>query len=251
MIRRISILVFSVFVLFCVQASAQTVDELINKNIEARGGLEKLKAVKTMRMTGKMIMQGMEVPVTMQMKRPNLMRMEMTFQGRTMVMAYDGVTAWWIMPFTGSSEPEKVPEDQAKNLQDQADFDGALVDYKEKGHTVELIGKEDMEGTPVYKLKLTKKNGDIQYIYLDAENFLELKTTGKRKVQGAEIEGESYISDYKSVSGLMIPHAIETKAKGQPFSQTIKFDKVELDVPLDDSIFKMPAKSQDKQPPKP
>ena len=127
-------------------------------------------------------------------------------------------------------------------------MDGSMVDYKEKGHTVELIGKEDLEGTPVYKIKLTLKNGDVRYIYLDAENYLELKITSKRQIPGGEAELENHLSNYKPVNGILMAHSIENKVKGQTVSQ-ITFDKVEMDIPMDDSIFKMPVKAEEK--PKP
>ena len=132
-------------------ASAQTVDELIAKNIEAKGGLAKIKAVKSMRATGKMIGgPGMEFPFVMMNKRPKSTRMEFTFQGMTGMQVYDGKTAWMSMPFAGKKEPEVMPPDESKMLEEQADFDGPLVDYKEKGHTVELAGKEQVEGADAY-----------------------------------------------------------------------------------------------------
>jgi hypothetical protein len=146
---------------------------------------------------------------------------------------------------TGSKDPEKMPEEQIKEVKQQADPDGPLVDYQEKGHTVELIGKEDMEGTPVYKLKLTLKTGDVQYLYLDGGSFLLLKQTAKRKVQGTEMEVDVYFSNYKSVNGLMIAHSTESKMRSQTAVQMI-YEKVEMDVAVDDSIFKMPTKDKPK-----
>jgi len=241
----------SIFVLvICSLAIAQeTVDDIIKKNIEARGGYENLKAVKTMKVTGKQMMQGIEVPFTIFQKRPKLIRLEATVQGQTMVQAYDGENPWWINPFMGSTDPQKMPEDQAKSIQEQSDMDGHLVDYKDKGHTVELIGKEDMEGTEVYKIKVELKNGDIRYDLLDTEYFLELKTIAKIKRQGTEIEAETSVSDYKEVNGLMIAHSIETKVGGNVVSQII-IDTIEMDVDVDDSIFTMPAKKEEAPTPK-
>ena len=248
MIRRVLGSLLAITVLFAFQASAQTVDELIKKNIDARGGIQKLKAVKSMKATGKITPQGLEIPITLQQKRPAMVRMDAVFQGKSLIQSYDGETGWKIDPFQGSSDPEKVAGDDLKDLQEQSDVDGALVDYKDKGHTVELIGKEDLEGTPVYKLKLTLKNGDVRYFYLDAENYLELKVTSKRKTPGGEIDVDQYLGNYKPVNGIMFPFSIETKVKGQSQNQ-ITIDKVEMDVPIDDSIFKMPAKPAEK--PKP
>lgn len=245
MIRKLLGSFFTLAVLLAIQASAQTVDELIKKNIDAHGGVQKLKAVKSVKATGKINQQGLEIPITVIQKRPANLRLEVTFQGKTQVGAYDGENGWKIDPFQGSSEPEKVAGDEVKELQEQSDMDGPLVDYKDKGHTVELIGKEDMEGTPVYKLKLTLKNGDVRTIYIDAENYLELRVTSKRKTPGGEIEVDQYLGNYKPINGIVFPFSIETKVKGQTVNQ-ITIDKMELDVAIDDALFKMPAKAQDK-----
>jgi len=245
MIRRLLTLTLSLTVLFCVQASAQTVDDLIKKNIDAHGGIQKLKAVKSMKATGKITPQGLEIPITLQQKRPGMVRMDATFQGKSMVQAYDGTTAWKIDPFQGNPDPEKVAGDDLKDLEEQADLDGPLVDYKQKGHTVELIGKEDMEGTPVYKLKLTLKNGDVRNIYIDAENYLELKVTSKRKTPGGEVDIDQFLGNYKSVNGMMFAFSIDTRINGQSVN-TITLDKIELDSAIDEAVFKMPAKPPEK-----
>jgi len=242
--RLLTLTLASTF-LFCVQASAQNVDDLIKKNIDAHGGIQKLKAVKSMKASGKITPQGLEIPITLQQKRPGMVRMDATFQGKAMVQAYDGTTGWKIDPFQGNPDPEKVAGDDLKDLEEQSDLDGALVDYKQKGHTVELIGKEDMEGTPVYKLKLTLKNGDVRNIYIDAENYLELKVTSKRKTPGGEIEVDQFLGNYKSVNGLMFAFSIDTRVNGQSVN-TITIDKIELDVPVDEALFKMPAKPAEK-----
>lgn len=245
MIRRLLPLTLSLAFLFCVQASAQTVDELIKKNIDAHGGIEKLKAVKTMKASGKITPQGLEIPIVLQQKRPGMVRMDATFQGKSMVQAYDGTTGWKIDPFQGNPDPEKVAGDDLKDLEEQSDLDGPLVDYKQKGHTVELIGKEEMEGTPVYKIKLTLKSGDVRNIYLDADNYLELKVTSKRKTPGGEVNVDQYMGNYKSVNGMMFAFSIDTRVNGQSVN-TITIDKIELDVPVDEALFKMPAKPVEK-----
>ncbi|MFY9553082.1 MAG: hypothetical protein WAV47_00030 [Blastocatellia bacterium] len=245
MIRKALSIIVPLTFLFCAQASAQTVDELIKKNIDAKGGIQKIKAIKSVKVTARFIQQGLEIPIVIQQKRPNLTRMDMTFQGKSMVQAYDGSSGWKIDAFQGSSEPEKIAGDELKDAQEQADMDGALVDYKEKGHTVELIGKEDVEGTPAYKIKLTLKNGDVRNIFIDAENFLDLRVNAKRKTPGGEIEIDQYLGNYKPVSGVLFAFSIETKVKGQTVNQ-ITIDKAETDVAIDDSIFKMPAKPPEK-----
>ncbi len=223
-------------------ASAQTVDELLAKHIEAKGGRTKIKAVQTMRTTGKMVLpQGIEMPVVMVQKRPKSFRMEFSLQGMTGIQAYDGKTAWMTMPFMGKKDPETMGAEESKMVEEQADFDGPLMDYKEKGNTVELVGKEQVEGADAHKLKVTLKNGEVRYIYLDAETYLEIRTDAKRTIRGTEVESESYMGDYKEVEGLMMPFAVESGAKGSPQRQKIVIEKVELNPTLPDSLFLMPA----------
>ncbi|MES1243553.1 MAG: hypothetical protein ABUT39_18235 [Acidobacteriota bacterium] len=238
--------------LMAVAAQAQTVDEIIAKNIEAKGGLDKLKAVQSMRISGKMMVgPGMEAPMVIEMARPHKVRMEFTFQGMTGIQAYDGKGGWSVMPFMGKKEPEPMSADDLKQAEDQADIDGPLVDYKEKGNQVEYLGKDEIEGTPVHKLKITKKNGDVQTLYLDADSYLEIKAEGKSKVRGQEIEGETTFGDYKEVGGLIFAHSIQSKLKGgQGPGQTITFEKVEINPDIPASRFEMPAAKPAEEKPK-
>lgn len=225
-------------------ASAQTVDEVIAKNIEAKGGLEKLKSVQTLRMTGKMTMGlGIEAPATIEFKRPNRVRMEITFQGNVGTQAYDGKTGWSISPFGGKQEPEPMSAEDLKDIEEQSDMDGPLVDYKAKGHTVELLGKEKVEGSDAYKLKVTLKNGDVRYIYLDADAHLEIKGESKRTIRGSEVEIETSIGDYKEVGGLLFPHSLQSGAKGRPERQNIMVEKIEINPAIEETRFVMPAAS--------
>jgi len=158
--------------------SAQTADELIEKNIQARGGREKLKSVQSARITGKMVMgQGMEAPFTEEKSRPSNVRRDFTFQGMTGTMAYDGKNGWQVMPFMGKKDPEPMSADELKEIQDDADIDGPLVDYKTKGNQVEYLGKVDVEGSPAYKLKLTQKSGDVTTISV----FIASSTASSRE----------------------------------------------------------------------
>jgi hypothetical protein len=225
---------------------AQTVDEIVAKNIEARGGLEKLKAIRSAKMTGRMtIGPGSEAPMVIEVKRPNKMRLDVTVQGMTLTQAYDGKTGWQINPFGGSKNAEPMSAEDLKEAEEQADIDGPLVDWKTKGHKVELAGKDKVEGTDVYKLRVTLKNGNVQYIYLDADSYLDIKTEEKRSVRGTEVETEQTIGDYKEVGGLLIPHSFENGAKGKPEKQKITIEKIELDLPVEDDRFAMPAKKDE------
>ncbi|MGO9515408.1 MAG: LolA family protein, partial [Candidatus Korobacteraceae bacterium] len=189
--------------------SAQTVDEIIAKNVQARGGMDKIKSVQTIRSTATMTMgPGMEAPGSMIVKRPDMARLEFTIQGLTAIQAYDGKNAWQVMPFMGKKEPEMMSADDKKDIEENADIDGPLVDYKSKGNKIELLGKDKIEGTSAYKLKVTLKNGDVITDYLDADSFLEIKQEMKRTVRGSEQEIESSLGDYKEVNGVMFPFAM-------------------------------------------
>ncbi|HEX4956303.1 MAG TPA: hypothetical protein VF017_23190 [Thermoanaerobaculia bacterium] len=224
------------------EEAAPTLEQVIDKNLAARGGKDKLTAMKSVRITGKMTMgPGMEAPFVLEWKRPEKMRMEFTIQGMTGVQAFDGESGWMVMPFMGKTTPEKMPEDAAKEVREQADFEGTLVNWKDKGHTVELLGVEEVEGTPAYKLKVTKKGGEVETLFIDTDSNLEFKSAQKREQNGQEMEVESIYGDYKEVAGLMMPHSIEARAVGMPMSQVMTIEKIEVDADIADSRFVMPA----------
>lgn len=219
----------------------KTADEVIALNLAARGGADKIAAMKSMRMSGKMTMgPGMEAPFVIEWKRPNKMRMEFTVQGMTGIQAFDGETAWMLMPFMGQTTAERMPEQQAKDVIDQADLEGALVNYKEKGSQAEYLGVVDIEGTPAYKVKLAKKSGEVVNYYIDTDSNLEIKADTKRTINGQEQEIQVSFGDYKEVSGLMVSHSIEAKAPGAPGGQVITAEKIEVNTDLPDDRFAMP-----------
>jgi len=243
MLRRI-LVVLGLLTAFASVASAQTVDDIIAKCNTARGGLDKIKAINTIRLTGKMTVgPGFEAPVVMLEKRPNQSKMSFTLQGMTGIQAYDGKVGWAVMPFMGKKDPEQMSADDVKEIADQSDIDGPMIDYKAKGNTVELLGKEQIEGTDAYKMKLTLKSGTVRTVYIDADSYLEIKTTGKRTVRGTETEFESTIGDYKAVDGVMFPFSIENSVTGHPEKQKITFEKIEVNPKLAADEFTMPAKT--------
>ncbi len=237
-------LILAAALLFAVssQAADLTVDDIIAKNAEAKGGLDKLRAITSVKFTGKMAFGPMEAPFVMTKKRPENMKVDFTIQGMTASQAYDGTTGWMVMPFLGKKDPEAMSGDDLKNAKEQADFDGPFIDYAKKGNKVELLGKEDVEGTPSYKIKLVTKEGTESIVYVDAESFLEFKIASKRSVQGQEVETETTIGNYQEVEGLLFPFSMESKAKGAPSGQVITIEKVELNLAVDDASFKMPEK---------
>jgi outer membrane lipoprotein-sorting protein len=223
------------------EGSDLSLDEVIARNTEAKGGEEKIRQVDTVKATGKMGMgPGMEAPFTWTWKRPDKLRMSFEMQGMTGTQAFDGESGWMVMPFMGQSEPEKMTEEQLDQFKNQTDWEGPLMDYEEKGHKVELIGKEETEGTEAYKIRVTYENGNETYLFLDAEYFLEIKQVAKREIQGNEIEVEMSIGDYKEVDGLMVAHSITIKPMGAPAGQTLTFETLEFNGEVDDSVFEMP-----------
>ncbi len=227
-----------------VNIHSQTVDDIINKHIDAMGGLDKIMAVKTVKFTGTFSGMGADIPVTVVIKRDDKVRMDMTFQGMSMTQAYDGTTGWQINPFSGKKDADKMTPEETKEMKDEAEFEGQLVNYKEKGSKVELLGKEDMEGTDSYKIKLTDKDGDITTYWLDASSYLVIKESTKRKFKEKEITQDMYPGNYQAVEGVMFPMSVEVKSGSGDNSQKGTWTKVELNTDVDDSIFKMPEGSK-------
>jgi outer membrane lipoprotein-sorting protein len=225
-------------------ASALTVDELIAKNIEARGGLDKIHAVQSIRFTGKIRFGTTDLPYVIVMKRPEMLRTELTLQGMTAVRAFDGKDAWRVSPFRGRVDPEKMSADEAKVMKINADLEGPLVDYKSKGNTVEYLGTEDVDGTEAHKLKVTFKSGNIRYIYLDPDYFLEIRNVDVTRIRGAEEVDETDLGNYEKVEGLYFPYAMESGAKDGPKDSAVTIEKTEVNVNLDDTLFHFPAPKQ-------
>ena len=237
----ITILLVTV-VSFSGMTQVMSLDEILSKYYQAIG-MANVKEWKTLVMKCKSSVQGVDYPVTIISKRPGKIRFETEVQGNKMVQAFDGQAGWSVIPWSGSTDPQDMSPDEIKGMKDQADFDGALYNWKEKGHKVELIGKEDMDGTSVFKIKIIKANGDIETDFIDAENFVPVKVSAITKIQGNETESESYPSNYKEVNGAMMPFAIENKMKGQTVSHVV-IDKYEINKEVDDNLFVKPAKKQ-------
>lgn len=221
-------------------AAAQTVDDVIAKNIEAHGGLQKIKSIQTIRTSGKLDVGFFRVAFQQENKRPDRVREEATIQGLTQLRAYDGKAGWQVSPFGGRKDPELLAQDDMKDLVVDADIDGPLVDYKQKGHRAELVGHDSVEGTDCYKVKLTLKNGDVRLYYFDADSFLEIKVETQTMIRGAIQETETFYGDYDEVNGLYFPFAHETGEKGDLNHVKYTIEKLEINVPLEDKLFSMP-----------
>lgn len=238
---RYAVIVLAAVCGLSVFSFAQTADELVNKNIQAKGGIEKIKAIKSIRTTGKLNGGGgFTAAVGQENQRPNLVRETFSLQGMTAVTAYDGTTGWQIQPFGGHKDPQFMGEDDLRDLQLDADFDGPLVDYKEKGNTVEYLGHDIVDGDDALRLKVTLKNGDIIYYYLDPDTFLEIRREVQEFIRGAIHESVTEMGSYKPVAGVMFPFSISQGSKTNPAAQTTTIQKIEVNVNINPSDFAVP-----------
>ena len=223
-------------------ACAQTAEELVSKNLQAKGGIDKIKSVKTWRMTGRVKNARGRVAVVGQTNmRPDLVRQTLTMQGMTAIQAYDGSTGWQTQPFRGRKEPELMGEDILRGLLLASDFDGPLVDYAMKGNTIEYLGHDLVDGDDALRLRVTLKNGDIIYYYLDPDTYLEIRKEIQQFVRGSMRERVVDVGSYKPVGGVMYPFSISEGPKDNPGAQVTTIEKIEVNLAVPDSDFALPA----------
>jgi hypothetical protein len=237
-------LIFGALLLGCaVQAHALTAEELAAKNIEAKGGAAALDAVETVHRSGKLVINGGQfvLGVADTRKRPDAIREEASLQGLTQVEAYDGKDGWKIDPFGGRKDPERMPADDLKGLIENAEIGGPLAAYRERGDSLEYLGTEDIDGTAAHKLKLTSKAGDVRYVYLDPDYFLEIRIESQRSVRGVKRTVVTDLGEYEKVAGVFWPLALTTGQKGDSSPAKVLYEKVEVNVPVDPSYFSFPA----------
>ena len=225
-------------------AAAASLDDVLECNYETMGGIDNIKAVESARMTGTMTMGPMQAPFMIEFQQPDRVRLEFEVQGMTAVQAYDGETGWAIMPFMGKTTPEKMADDQLKSVQEMAEWEGPLVDWESKGHSVELVGTEDIEGTEAYAVKVIRAGSeDVATYYLDTEYCLPFLTKGMRDIQGNEMAFSQTIGDYKEVGDIVMAHSmISNIGEGAaPIQQAITIETAELNVSdLSEDRFTMP-----------
>lgn len=229
----------TVAVLLSVAAQAQTVDELVDKHIAALGGMDKLNGVKTVVSEQSLAVQSMEIPSKSVIVRGKAMRTESTVMGNSMVQAVNGTTGWKVMPamMGGTGEPQDMTADELKQMTGQLDPFGALVGYKDKGYKVELVGKEPLDKKhDGYHLKITDKDGSTYDEWLDANTYLIAKVKRVMNGQSGEIE----FDDYQDVQGIKVPKTMTIN--GAMGSITMRTEKINFNAPVDESIFKKPAK---------
>ncbi|WP_026998043.1 hypothetical protein [Flectobacillus major] len=226
-----------------VASFAQTADEIVAKHIEAMGGAEKWKAIKSIELKNKMSMGGMDLQSKTIIVTGKGLRSEVSVMGQEIVTAIEGDQGWTILPamMGGNGEPQDLPGAVVKQSKGQMEFGGALLGYKEKGATIEYIGKEKVDNVETYKLKLTEKNGDVSNLFISPSTYFILKTTGKRVVNGQEMDVEISFSDFKKVEGLVFAHTTEMPSP-MGGNMTIEIDSIKLNPTVDEAIFKKPAK---------
>lgn len=224
-------------------AQDMKLEDILAKNFKA-SGQDKLAKITTIRVTMKMAEGGMEALITMSQKYPNSMRMETEFQGTKIIYAVDGQNGWMINPASGSLEPQDMP---AEVLNDYIDNTGTFLNWKnpffnwkEKGNKIELVGKEDMNGTPVYNIKITFADNQVYNYFVDAAKFLVLKEKDTETMQGQEVTEEDIYSDFREIDGVLIAFKVEVSLNGQS-GQSVTVDKCEFNIPLDDALFTKPV----------
>jgi hypothetical protein len=253
--------------------------QIVDKNVAARGGLQAWRPVQTLSLQGKMGAGGnqretlhmpistqiesantlprrradeTQLPFLMEMKRPRKVRLEVQFSGQTAVQVYDGTNGWKLRPYLNRHEVESYTEEELQKASYQEDLDGPLVDYAAKGSSVELEGSEKVEGRDTYRLKVTEKSGHTFHVWIDAETFLETKIEGQpRRLDGTDHPVEIYFRDFRTVSGLKIPFAMETRVlpvrinalnmRDTPVPpEQIVIEKVVVNPKLEDQLFSKP-----------
>jgi hypothetical protein len=222
-------------------ASPQTVDEIIARSFEARGGLDKVKAIRSLRMTGHAtVAPGTEAPMTVEIQRPSSLRLEFTFDGKKAVQAYDGRKAWGIAP--GETQARALPREAEKSMSQQADLEGPLADYAQKGHKIELLGREKLRGKDVWRLRVTRVDGDVEEHRIDASSYLPVLVAVARTVRGSTIQSETRLGDYRPLKGgYLWPFRLESGAAGRSERQVMQLDAVEVDPQIDEGRFAMPG----------
>jgi hypothetical protein len=225
-----------------ITAGAQTAEELVAKNLAAKGGIEKIKSITALRLTGKLdTTDQFTAEVSEERRVPDMLRQAVTVQRMSQIQAYDGGTGWQISPFMGRKDPELMGDDDLRGFVEEADFYGPLVDYQKKGNRIEYLGHATVDGDDAYRLKVTLKNGDYIYYYLDPDTYLEIRTERSVFIRGSVHETAQNLGAYRQVAGVYFPFSLEVGPKNAPALDKITITKIEANVAIPDSEFKMPA----------
>ena len=226
------ILLFSFLLTATIFASAQTVDEIISKHLDAIGGVDAWRKVTSIRQEGNMMVQGAEVKVVRTVLHNKGSRQDISLAGMNGYSIMTPVAGWNFMPFQGQMQPEPLTEEDIKEGQPDLDAQDELIDYKEKGSSVELVGKDDVEGTECFKLILTFKSGKAETLFIDPKSFYVIRQVAKQKANGQEMEVTTSFSNYQKLpEGIVVAMSMTL-----PFGE-LNMTKVEVNKPVDESIF--------------
>jgi hypothetical protein len=220
------------------------VEQIVDRNVAARGGLAAWRDAKTLTISGEMDAGGKPnhaLPFVLKERRPRKSRLEIVFKDQTSVQVYDGAQGWKVRPFLNRNEVETYTPAEMKSAAAEQDLDGPLVDYAAKGTQIALAGSEPVEGHPAYKLKLTLRNGDKRMVWIDAGSFLEVKMEGEpRKLDGRLHKVAVFFRDYKTERGLTTPRVQETVVDGVKQTYKMTISRVTVNEPMDDLLFQKP-----------
>jgi hypothetical protein len=217
-----------------------TVDQIVERHIAAVGGLEKIRSIQTLRETGR-VTSGphRQARVIRERRRPSSTRFEFTLQGVTSVFVSDGQHGWRMSPFDGDIEPRPLSDEVLADAAEQADIEGPLVDWQAKGHKLELVGRETIDGHETYKLKVTLRSGVVRHEYIDVESHIRVRAESVRQMRGRAVQVEATFGDYRRTDGILFPHLIEVGAAGRPQRMRVVVDSVEVNPTLGDDRFEM------------
>ena len=246
MYRRVSWLLLGAWCASSIAPAATEVpslDDMVAKNIQARGGIAALHEMHSLTLRGKLLVNDgqIELGFVQTVERPSNIRVEASIQGLTQVQAYNGTIGWQINPFQGRKDPERLSADDIKSLAETvADFDGSLVDWQRKGNRLQYLGTEDVDGTLAYKIKLTRPRGDTEYVYLDPDHFLEIRLLSQRTEHGETVETETDLGDYEKIQGVFVPFSVEFGRKGSTDRQKLIVNSAKINAKTDGSSFNLP-----------
>jgi hypothetical protein len=228
-------------------AVAITAEEVVAKNVQARGGATALASLRSLRRTGKFVLPGRNLLISVSdvRERPGRIRQEATYQGLTQIQAFDGARGWQVQPFEGRKDPALMSEDDVKPFRLAADLDGPFVNAKAKGHVLEYLGTEDVDGTLAHKVRVRLKWGGDVTVFFDPDTWMVIRDVQTSTVRGAEQEVETDYGDYEKVGGVYVPMSEESGARYSPPASRGKsiYDKADANVAIASDAFAFPAKA--------
>ncbi|HEX4420059.1 MAG TPA: hypothetical protein VH165_19225 [Kofleriaceae bacterium] len=224
---------------------AAPLDDILARNLAAHGGEARWQAIHALRLTGHVVFGGNDVSIEAAwgevLTHAGAVRTEVTLQGLTQITAFNGRDGWGVSPFGGRIDAETASADDARGFAQSAEIAGPLLDARARGHRVEYLGTEDVDGTPAIKLRVTRKDGDVQFVYLDPDSALEIRVRTVHKARGTEHIAETDLGGYQQVDGVWLPFSLESGGVGSPRTERVVIERAEPNIPVDPAWFALPA----------